>query len=132
MGLALAIYPRGGLRVLVGVLNPFVVCVFKFRDITENASSHALARDLGDARSSIGRYLEFYNTKRPQTGARPTRRVSIRRPNWSPIWRRREFSAVRWTRLRSGYALPASPQRAKPRREKNPAGLHLSFAGILF
>ena len=97
MGLALAIYPRGGLRVLVGVLNPFVVCVFKFRDITENASSHALARDLGDARSSIGRYLEFYNTKRPQTGARPTRRVSIRRPNWSPIWRRREFSAVRWT-----------------------------------
>jgi transposase InsO family protein len=39
------------------------VCVFKFRE----ASSDALARDLGDARSSIGRYIEFYNTKRPHS-----------------------------------------------------------------
>jgi hypothetical protein len=48
-------YLRGGLRVLVGMLNPFADCAFKFRDITENASSDALARDLSDACSSIDR-----------------------------------------------------------------------------
>ena len=30
------------------MLNPFVDRVFKFRDITEDASSDALARDLGE------------------------------------------------------------------------------------
>ncbi len=52
-------YLRGGLRVFVGMLNLFADCVFKFRDITENASSDAFARDLSDACSSIGRYLEL-------------------------------------------------------------------------
>jgi hypothetical protein len=41
-------YPFEGLRVLVAMLNPFVDRSFKFRDIMENTSSNALARDLGE------------------------------------------------------------------------------------
>ena len=41
-------YPCEGLWVLVAMLNPFVDQVFKFCDITEDASSDALARDLGE------------------------------------------------------------------------------------
>jgi hypothetical protein len=40
--------PCEGLGVLVAMLNPFVDRVFKFRYIMENASSDALARDLGE------------------------------------------------------------------------------------
>ena len=39
-------YPCEGIWVLVAMLNPFVDRVFKFCDITEDASSDALARDL--------------------------------------------------------------------------------------
>ena len=67
---------------------------------------------VSEARSSIGRYLAFYNHRRrirALTGARRTRPTSRHRPSR----RRHEFSAARGTCLRSGYALPPS----RPARE---------------
>ena len=63
---------------------------------------------VGEARASLGRYLDFYNRKRPHSS------LDARTPDRAyfgdirPLARRHEiFAAVVWSSLRSGYALPA-------------------------
>ena len=61
---------------------------------------------------------------RALTGARRTRLTSMRDRSRRP----HEISAARWTRLRSGYALPTSRPAREYRKGPTPAAVHLAFA----
>ena len=82
---------------------------------------------VSEARASFADYLAFLTSDartRALTGARQTRLTSSGR-HW--LWRH-EFSAARWMRLRSGYALPTSPPAREYRKGSTPAAVHLPFA----
>ena len=84
---------------------------------------------VGAARSSLGRYLDFYNRRRPHSSLdRRTPDEAYFDP--TPSWRWHKFSAAEcWMRLRSGYALPASHPTFGAHNQPTLAERHLSFAG---
>jgi hypothetical protein len=86
---------------------------------------------VGDARASIGRYLDFYNTRRPHSS------LDRRTPDEAYFdhlrrVRRHELRHAFGAQLRSGYALLAShPKSASPRQRK-PGGIPLIERAELF
>ena len=85
---------------------------------------------VGEARASIGRYLDFYNRKRPHSSldARTPDQRLLRTP--AAGRGSMNFAAVFGASLRSGYALPAChPENASPQRQ--PAEVPLINRGNL-
>lgn len=84
---------------------------------------------VGEARASIGRYLDFYNRKRPHSsldGRTPDRAYFDHLPQVAAA----DSAAVFGVSLWSGYALPAChPENSTPRRQ--PAEIPLIKSGNL-